>query len=105
MSDMRSVHAADSVPTCSTNSTPIGAKSGESSIEFRALLDRLREQAASLEKASEKSIGAHELSGAVQEASASLHGALSIAENLLEAYRSSRVASSSVATGPSASGG
>lgn len=60
-------------------------------IEFRALLERLREQAAALEKATEKTLSAGELSGAVQEAGASLQGALSIAEGLLEAYRSSRV--------------
>ncbi len=67
------------------------SSSGASSTEFRALLERLREQAASLERATEKNIRAEELSGAVQEAGASLHGVLSIAEGLMEAYRSSRI--------------
>ena len=61
------------------------------SVEFRALLDRLREQAAALERAADKPLRAEELSHAVSEAGASLSGALSIAEGLLEAYRSSRV--------------
>jgi len=75
----------------------------EPSIEFRALLERLREQAASLQRATEKPLNAGELSGAVQEAGESLQGALSIAEGLMEAYRASRMApaesAASVATG------
>lgn len=67
-----------------------------SSIEFRALLERLREQAASLERATEGPIRADELSNAVQNAGESLQGALSIAEGLLEAYRSSRVEAAGV---------
>lgn len=63
----------------------------EPSIEFRALLERLREQAASLQRATEKPLNAGELSGAVQEAGASLQGALSIAEGLMEAYRASQM--------------
>ncbi|MBL8863774.1 MAG: hypothetical protein JNK02_17425 [Planctomycetes bacterium] len=62
-----------------------------SSIEFRALLDRLREHAASLERAADAPLGARELPGAVEQAGASLAEALKIAEGLLEAYRSSRV--------------
>jgi hypothetical protein len=64
------------------------------SIEFRALLDRLREQAAALERAADQPLRAEELSHAVSEAGASLSGALSIAEGLLEVYRSSRVTGS-----------
>lgn len=63
----------------------------EPSIEFRALLERLREQAASLQRATEKPLNAGELSGAVQEAGESLQGALSIAEGLMEAYRASQM--------------
>lgn len=84
------VRGAEPAPAASQN--PI-----EPSIEFRALLERLREQAASLERASEKPLNAGELSGAVKEAGASLQGALSIAEGLLEAYRSSRVGAADAA--------
>lgn len=78
----------------------ISGRSGEVSIEFRALLDRLREQAAALERATEKPLGPKELSGAVQEAGASLQGALSIAEGLIEAYRASQVRSEAATTRP-----
>ncbi len=61
------------------------------SIEFRALLERLREQAQSLERSTEKAIGASELPGAVKEARESLDGALSLAEGLLEAYRANQM--------------
>ena len=74
-----------------TNASP-----SSNSIEFRALLERLRDQAASLERATSGQIRADELSGAVQNAGESLQGALSIAEGLLEAYRSSRVEAAGV---------
>jgi hypothetical protein len=79
---------------------PASSGPGATSTEFRALLERLREQAAALERATEGSIRAENLSGAVQEASASLQGALSIAEGLLEAYRSSRIESQAAANAP-----
>ncbi|MDZ4773341.1 MAG: hypothetical protein SGI72_09440, partial [Planctomycetota bacterium] len=59
----------------------------------------LREQAASLQRATEKPLNAGELSGAVQEAGASLHGALSIAEGLMEAYRAGRMPQADSAAG------
>ncbi len=84
------------VELSSPSSTSSSTSSSSSSIEFRALLERLREQAASLERATAGSIRAEELSGAVQNAGESLQGALSIAEGLLEAYRSSRVEAAGV---------
>lgn len=96
MTDMRAIHLGNPAPVTSTDTTPLPpARATEPSIEFRALLERLREQAASLERATEKHLNAGELSDAVQEAGASLQGALSIAEGLLEAYRSSRVGTAS----------
>jgi hypothetical protein len=94
MSDMK-VHLPVAPPVRGAEpASGANAQPCEPPIEFRALLERLREQAAALEKATEKTLSAGELSGAVQDAGASLQGALSIAEGLLEAYRSSRVASS-----------
>jgi len=58
-------------------------------LAFRALIERLRDQARALEKSAEQPLGAHELPGAVQAAHASLSDALSIADELVEAYRSS----------------
>ena len=90
MTDMRAIHLTNTAPVAAVE--PVSSqRPAEPSIEFRALLERLREQAASLEKATEKTLNAGELSGAVQEAHGSLQGALSIAEGLLEAYRSSRM--------------
>ena len=79
------VRVAPSAPTSapSTNS--------QTSIEFRALLERLREQAQSLVRSTEKALGASELPGAVKEARESLDGALSLAEGLLEAYRANQM--------------
>ena len=65
--------------------------STEPSIAFRALIERLREQARTLEQSAEKPLKAGDLPGAVQAAQASLHDALSIADGLVEAYRSSLV--------------
>jgi hypothetical protein len=62
-----------------------------SGVEFRALLDRLREQAAALERTSDRPLGAEELSVAVRDAGDSLASALSLAEGLLESYHASRM--------------
>jgi len=103
MTDTRSIHLTSTSPIAGVEPTT-SPRPAEPGIEFRALLERLREQAASLEKAAEKPLNAGELSGAVQEAHGSLQGALSIAEGLLEAYRSSRMpAAENVA--PIANGG
>lgn len=90
MTDMKAIRLAQTTPACGAEPTS-SPRPAEPSIEFRALLERLREQAASLERVTEKPLNAGELSGAVQEAHGSLQGALSIAEGLLEAYRSSRM--------------
>lgn len=91
----------DSLPIPTTSTAPVFAAASAStnasaagpqpSIEFRALLERLREQAQSLERSTEKALDANELPGAVKEARESLDGALSLAENLLEAFRANRM--------------
>jgi hypothetical protein len=63
----------------------------EPSLAFQALIERLRDQARSLEQSTEQPLNARELPGAVKAAQASLHDALSIADSLVEAYRSSLV--------------
>lgn len=54
---------------------------------FRALLDKLQEQAKSLQADSESLDKPEELSGAVDRAKSSLSDALSLSDKLLEAYR------------------
>jgi len=56
-------------------------------ISFQALIERLRDQALTLEKTAAEPLNAQELSGAVHTAEASLQDALSIADGLVEAYR------------------
>jgi|GEM_PF-5095168 len=92
MNDLRPIQPLSAVQGSVTDLTQVAnQRPTEPSIEFRALLERLREQAASLQRATEKPLNAGELSGAVQEAGASLQGALSIAEGLMEAYRASQM--------------
>jgi hypothetical protein len=91
---MPETRPVQSTPIQSAGAQPAPpAQSSAPSLEFRALLERLREQAAALERASDKPLGADDLSLAVRDAEASLTGALSLAEGLLESYRASRVAS------------
>lgn len=86
------------LPTSSTPSVKPGSaapakiqSSSEPSLAFQALIERLRDQARTLEQSTEKPLNAHELPDAVQAAQTSLHDALSIADGLVEAYRSSLV--------------
>jgi len=75
--------------------TPVGgrpaAKGGAASEgagnAFKALLDRLQQQAQSLSADSETVEKPEDLSGAVGRARASLDDALSLSDQLLEAYR------------------
>ncbi|MFN0007792.1 MAG: hypothetical protein ACKVXR_07775 [Planctomycetota bacterium] len=60
-------------------------------IAFEALLERLRTQARALEETAKEPLSARDLPGAVHVAQASLQDALTIAEGLVEAYRSSRI--------------
>jgi len=83
--------APSSVRATSSAATNTPSTGSQPSIEFRALLERLREQAQSLERSTEKALGASELPGAVKEARESLDGALSLAEGLLEAYRANQM--------------
>jgi flagellar hook-basal body complex protein FliE len=54
---------------------------------FKALLDRLQDQARELQGASESPLEATDLAGAVDRAHSSLQDALSLSDQLLEAYR------------------
>lgn len=56
---------------------------------FQALLDQLQAQARDLRGAGEAELGADDLAGAVDRAHSSLRDALSLSDQLLEAYRES----------------
>ncbi|MCA8980858.1 MAG: hypothetical protein H6831_11740 [Planctomycetes bacterium] len=56
---------------------------------FKALLDRLQDQARELQGASEGKLEALDLASAVDRAHSSLQDALSLGDQLLEAYRES----------------
>ena len=78
--------------TSPTNPTGVGqgssaASSPQNGAAFRALLERLEEQASSLEAQSRSVQDASGLAGAVDTARASLEDAVSLSEDLLEAYR------------------
>jgi hypothetical protein len=63
------------------------SESSEGGPAFKALLDKLQEQARTLHKDSETLAKPEELSGAVDRARSSLSDALSLSDKLLEAYR------------------
>lgn len=73
--------------------TPSGGASSssrsESGVEFRALLERLEERAAALEADRAEGGDRAELAGAVDRARATFEDALSLSDQLLEAYRES----------------
>jgi len=73
--------------------SPQANPASETPLAFRALIERLKDQARALEQSSARPIDARDLPGAVQAAQASLHDALSIADGLVEAYRSDRLQS------------
>lgn len=64
--------------------------SSESGAAFRAMLDRLSEQAVQLNAETQSVDDAASLSDAVDHARESLEGALEIQERLLEAFRQTR---------------
>lgn len=61
---------------------------------FKALLEQLEAQARELSEKSDRVDGPNELASAVDQAHASLQGALSLSERLLEAYRAERARTS-----------
>ena len=65
------------------------AAEGMGGTAFKALLDRLQDQARELQGASEARLEATDLAGAVDRAHSSLQDALSLSDQLLEAYRES----------------
>src|SRR3954466_4970232 len=86
---LKSATAASAKPLASAS--PAKGASSAAPIEFQALIERLRDHARSLQQSADKPLSAQELPGTVQAAQASLHDALSIADGLVEAYRSSLI--------------
>ena len=72
---------------------------------FKALLDRLQDQARELQGASEGQLEATDLASAVDRAHSSLQDALSLSDQLLEAYRESVQNTSDAAPAPDDRGG
>lgn len=66
------------------------AASATQGAAFKALLDRLETQARELAEKSDRVEGPNDLANAVDHAHASLQSALSLSEQLLEAYRAER---------------
>ena len=71
---------------------------------FRALLDKLQQQARSLQQDSETVEKPEDLSGAVDRARSSLTDALSLSDRLLEAYREAQQQNAPPPDGSSGSG-
>ena len=69
-------------------------------LAFQALIERLRDHARTLERSAEQPLRAGDLPGALQAAQSSLQDALSIADGLVEAYRSSLVRSNPLPRDP-----
>ena len=67
-----------------------GVTSPENGAHFRALLDQLQTQVQGLQKTGESPLQADELAGAVDQARTSLEDALSLKDQLLEAYRAAQ---------------
>ncbi len=70
-------------------STPALKQTGTQGAAFKTLLEKLENEARDLRQASE-GLGPAELSGAVDRARSSLDDALSLGDQLLEAYRASQ---------------
>jgi len=67
-----------------------GVASPENGARFRALLDQLQTQVQGLQKTGEAPLKPDELAGAVDQARTSLEDALSLKDQLLEAYRAAQ---------------
>ena len=79
-------------PISSARAQPAAARPSSADVAtqgaaFKALLDRLETQARELAEKSDRVDGPNELASAVDHAHASLQDALSLSEQLLEAYR------------------
>jgi len=74
-------------PVQGPGGTPKPVTDGTSGAAFKALLDRLQTEARDLQGASEGELEASDLAGAVDRAHSSLKDALSLSDQLLEAYR------------------
>ena len=66
---------------------PRSSESSPEGVEFKALLDKLGQQAKALEETTRSVDDASNLAGAVEGAKASLEDALSLGEELLESFR------------------
>ena len=106
MSDFQSPDAI----SASRGVSPVGGSSEvrrtagtpEDGAAFRALLERLETQARDLSRESSEAIGPDDLAGAVENARNALEDALSLGDQLLEAYRA---AATRGEVGPSAEAG
>ncbi|MCP3914846.1 MAG: hypothetical protein GY711_04700 [bacterium] len=78
------------IETQKTGAASAAAPTGKQGAAFRALLDKLENEARGLRQASESLEDPAGLPGAVDRARASLDDALSLGDQLLEAYRASR---------------
>lgn len=74
-------------PSTTQRSSEKTSSTSESGPAFKALLDKLQQQAKTLQQDSETLEKAEDLSGAVDRARTSLGDALSLSDKLLEAYR------------------
>lgn len=73
-----------------TPSTPAKGSSKSGGPAFQALLEQLGAQAAGLRAAGEGDLEPQDLAGAVDQARASLEDAISLGDQLLEAYRAAQ---------------
>jgi hypothetical protein len=92
MSEIPNIQTQGTASPKPASGAPVQAQSStEPPLAFRALLERLRDQARALEQSTSQPMSPRDLPGAVHAAHASLSDALSIADGLVEAYRSNRI--------------
>lgn len=81
------MNAASTVQSVgATSAKPVRIDAGQG-VAFRALLEQLADRAKALEESSTKPMKADDLAGAVDRAHESLQDALSLSNQLIEAYR------------------
>ena len=85
-----SQNAIQGVGKSSPTAPSKGVSSPENGARFRALLDQLQTQVQGLQKTGEGPLKPDELAGAVDQARTSLEDALSLKDQLLEAYRAAQ---------------
>jgi hypothetical protein len=98
-SPLSPLHGLDPARGADAASKQTRAPHADGGAAFRALLDELQDRARELERASQEPLSPQRLSGAVDEARASLTQAESLGDRLLEAFRAARQASDGAADG------